>query len=244
MNRQSQINFGYLLLAMIGIFLLQQWLFASMTATRQVPFSTFEQYLKDGRISEVVITDNYITGKLKESGDRLRAVVTARVEPEMARFLSQYGVTYSRVIESHMFESVISWLAPTLIFFGIWLFFVRKLAEKQGMGGGLVSIGKSRAKVLVEKDTGVSFEDVAGVDEAKQELKEVVEFLKDPGHWGRLGARIPKGVLLVGPPGTGKTLLARAVAGEAGVPFFSISGSEFVEMFVGVGAARVRDLFE
>ncbi len=246
MNRQAQINFGYVLLAMLGIFLFQQWMIASMTETQTVPFSEFEQYLKDGRISDVVISDQYITGKLKDSGDRLKAVVAARVEPELAGFFDQYGVTYTRVIESHFLENVLSWVAPTLIFIGIWLFFVRRLAEKQGMGGGggFVSIGKSRAKVFVEKDTGVSFDDVAGVDEAKQELQETVEFLKNPQQWGRLGARIPKGVLLVGPPGTGKTLLARAVAGEAKVPFFSISGSEFVEMFVGVGAARVRDLFE
>ncbi|RMH61929.1 MAG: ATP-dependent metallopeptidase FtsH/Yme1/Tma family protein [Zetaproteobacteria bacterium] len=245
MNRQAQINFGYVLVAMLGIFLLQQWLINSMTETQTVPFSEFERYLKDGRITDVVISDRYMTGKLK-GGDHVRAVVAARVEPELAAFLGRYGVTYTRVIESHMLENVLSWVAPTLIFIGIWLFFVRRLAEKQGMGGGggFVSIGKSRAKVYVEKHTGVSFDDVAGVDEAKQELMETVEFLKNPREWGRLGARIPKGVLLVGPPGTGKTLLARAVAGEAGVPFFSISGSEFVEMFVGVGAARVRDLFE
>ena len=133
---------------------------------------------------------------------------------------------------------------PALVFFGVWFLLVRRMAEQQGLGGGFMSIGKSRAKVYVEKKTGVTFNDVAGVDEAKAELQEVVEFLKDPKEYGRLGARVPKGVLLVGPPGTGKTLLARAVAGEAGVPFFSITGSEFVEMFVGVGAARVRDLFE
>src|SRR5690606_12899390 len=135
------------------------------------------------------------------------------------------------------------WLIPIGLFFAIWMFFFRRFAEKQGMGG-FMSVGKSRAKVYVESDTGVSFVDVAGVDEAKRELEEIVDFLKDPEGYGKLGARAPKGILLVGPPGTGKTLLARAVAGEAGVPFFSISGSEFVEMFVGVGAARVRDLFE
>ena len=134
-------------------------------------------------------------------------------------------------------------MLPVLIFFGIWAFFIRRIADKQGLGG-LMSVGRSRAKIYVEKVTGVTFDDVAGADEAKDELKEVVNFLKDPERYGRLGARVPKGILLVGPPGIGKTLLARAVAGEAGVPFFSISGSEFVEMFVGVGAARVRDLFE
>ena len=135
-------------------------------------------------------------------------------------------------------------MVPGLVFVGLWFFVIRRFADKQGGIGGLMSIGKSRAKVYVQTDTGVSFADVAGVDEAKDELMEVVDFLKHPKEYGRLGAHIPKGVLLVGPPGTGKTLLAKAVAGEARVPFFSISGSEFVEMFVGVGAARVRDLFE
>jgi cell division protease FtsH len=131
-----------------------------------------------------------------------------------------------------------------VVFFGLWWFVMRKFAEKQGLGGGFLAVGKSKAKIYMEKDVKVSFGDVAGVDEAKDELKEVVEFLRNPGDYGRLGGRLPKGILLVGPPGTGKTLLARAVAGEAGVPFLSINGSEFVEMFVGVGAARVRDLFE
>ncbi len=244
MNKGQKIHFIYFMLAILGIFLLQQWLFTTMTATRTVPFSQFEKYLKEGRISEVVIGDRYISGRLKDENQRVRTIVAAKVEPDLAAYLDKFGVTYSRVVESHLLETLMSWLAPTLIFFGIWLFLIRRLAEKQGMGGGFVSIGKSRAKVYVEKNTGVTFDDVAGVDEAKQELQEVVEFLKDPRQYGRLGARIPKGVLLVGPPGTGKTLLAKAVAGEAGVPFFSISGSEFVEMFVGVGAARVRDLFE
>ncbi len=138
---------------------------------------------------------------------------------------------------------MLSWILPSLVFFGLWWLLIRKLVQRQGMGG-LMQIGQSRAKVHVTQDTGVTFADVAGVDEAKQELVEVVDFLKHPADYGRLGAHIPRGVLLVGPPGTGKTLLAKAVAGEAGVPFFSMSGSEFVEMFVGVGASRVRDLFE
>jgi len=139
--------------------------------------------------------------------------------------------------------NVLSWALPVAFFFGIWMLFIRRLADGSGFGG-LMSVGKSNAKVYVEQDAKVTFADVAGVDEAKAELAEIVAFLKDPDGYGRLGARMPKGVLLVGPPGTGKTLLARAVAGEAGVPFFSISGSEFVEMFLGVGAARVRDLFQ
>jgi cell division protease FtsH len=143
-----------------------------------------------------------------------------------------------------LLRDILSWVLPVVVFFGLWMFVFRKIAEKQGFGGGFMTVGKSKAKVYVETDTKVTFADVAGVDEAKAELEEIVDFLKDPQKHGRLGGRMPKGVLLVGPPGTGKTLLARAVAGEAGVPFFSISGSEFVEMFVGVGAARVRDLFE
>jgi cell division protease FtsH len=147
------------------------------------------------------------------------------------------------VVENTFVRDLLSWILPVLFFFGLWVLFVRRMADKQGFGG-LMSIGKSKAKLYVEKDTKVSFADVAGVDEAKEELMEIVDFLKRPKEYGRLGARVPKGVLLVGPPGTGKTLLARAVAGEAAVTFFSISGAEFVEMFVGVGAARVRDLFQ
>ncbi|MCK6422943.1 MAG: AAA family ATPase, partial [Aquabacterium sp.] len=149
------------------------------------------------------------------------------------------------VVGETTITDVLSWVVPALVFFALWFFLIRRFADRMGGGmGGFMSIGKSRAKVYVERDTGVTFADVAGVDEAKAELQEIVAFLKDPQGYGRLGARMPKGVLLVGPPGTGKTLLAKAVAGEAAVPFFSISGSEFVEMFVGVGAARVRDLFE
>jgi cell division protease FtsH len=151
-------------------------------------------------------------------------------------------VTFTGEVESTLVTDLLSWVVPALLFFGVWMFLSRRVA--QGLGGGLMSIGKSKAKIYVEADTGVRFDDVAGVDEAKDELREIVEFLKNPQQYGRLGARMPKGILLVGPPGTGKTLLAKAVAGQAKVPFFSISGSEFVEMFVGVGAARVRDLFE
>ena len=150
---------------------------------------------------------------------------------------------FSGAIESNFLRDLLSWVLPIALFFGVWMFMYRRFASQQGFGG-LMSVGRSKAKVYVETDTKTTFADVAGVDEAKEELKEIVAFLKDPTSYGRLGARVPKGMLLVGPPGTGKTLLARAVAGEAGVPFFSINGSEFVEMFVGVGAARVRDLFE
>jgi cell division protease FtsH len=169
--------------------------------------------------------------------------LAARVDPDLAAKLAAHGVTVNGVPSGGLVATLLSWILPAAVFYGIWYFLIRRFADRQGLGG-MMSIGKSRAKVYVEKDTKVTFADVAGVDEAKFELQEVVSFLKDPKTFGRLGARVPKGILLVGPPGTGKTLLARAVAGEAGVPFFSISGSEFVEMFVGVGAARVRDLFE
>src|SRR4030095_2131425 len=161
--------------------------------------------------------------------------------------LEKYGVTYRGATESGLgvlLRNILSWVLPVVVFFGLWMFVFRTISEKHGVGGGFMTVGKSKAKVYVETDTKVTFADVAGVDEAKAELQEIVHFLKDPKKYGRLGGRMPKGVLLVGPPGTGKTLLAKAVAGEAKVPFFSISGSEFVEMFVGVGAARVRDLFQ
>ncbi|HZA67018.1 MAG TPA: ATP-dependent zinc metalloprotease FtsH, partial [Geminicoccaceae bacterium] len=170
--------------------------------------------------------------------------VTTRVDPAFAQELEKYGVTFRGGSDENFFTTLLSWVLPALIFFGIWIFLLRRMAAG-GMGaGGLMSIGKSRAKIYVEKDTKTTLADVAGVDEAKAEVQEIIDFLKNPKSYGALGARLPRGVLLVGPPGTGKTLLARAVAGEAGVTFLSISGSEFVEMFVGVGAARVRDLFE
>jgi cell division protease FtsH len=159
-----------------------------------------------------------------------------------AEKLQRSGVRFTGEIESTFLRDLLSWVVPTALFIGVWMFLLRRMGG--GIGGGLMQIGKSKAKVYVEADTGVTFDDVAGVDEAKAELQEIVTFLRNPQQYGRLGGRMPKGILLVGPPATGKTLLARAVAGEAKVPFFSISGSEFVEMFVGVGAARVRDLFE
>ncbi|MHB1075813.1 ATP-dependent zinc metalloprotease FtsH [Thiobacillus sp.] len=243
MEQKTQWNLAYWLIALLLLLTLQDWWQTARTV-EPVPYSAFEQALKDGRVAEVLVSDTTLTGKLKTPDVRGKTVIVAtRVEPDLAARLSQYGVPYTRVVESTFLRDVLSWILPAVAFFAVWFFLFRKFAEKQGMGG-FMTLGKSRAKVYVEKDTGVTFADVAGVDEAKAELAEVVAFLKDPQEYGRLGARIPKGVLLVGPPGTGKTLLAKAVAGEAGVPFFSISGSEFVEMFVGVGAARVRDLFE
>jgi cell division protease FtsH len=243
---KTQWNVGYWLLAIVGLL----WMQSIWQATRSVepvPYSQFEKALAEGRVAEVVIGETTITGKLKSPDPGGKTVIVAnRVEPGVAERLSRYDVPYTRVVQSTLLRDILSWVVPAAVFFGLWYFLIRRFADKMGGGGigGFMNIGKSRAKIYVEKNTGVTFADVAGVDEAKAELQEIVAFLKNPQDYGRLGARMPKGVLLVGPPGTGKTLIAKAVAGEAGVPFFSISGSEFVEMFVGVGAARVRDLFE
>ena len=242
-QRRQAITTGYLIAAAIGMLVLQ-WVIATYNTVETIPYSQFEQLVSEGKVSEVAVGQDSIQGKLKEKlPDGKQAFVTARVDPALAEKLASKGITVTGVPSGGLFQTILSWVVPALMFYLVWVFLFRRIAERQGFGG-LMSIGKSRAKVYVEKDTKVTFADVAGVDEAKFELQEVVSFLKDPGSYGRLGAHVPKGILLVGPPGTGKTLLARAVAGEAGVAFFSISGSEFVEMFVGVGAARVRDLFE
>lgn len=242
-DKKTQINFWYVIVAILGVLLIQN-LYSQYTKVEPIPYSKFHELLDQDRIAEIAITENHIYGSLKEqSSDGLKDFVTTRVEPELADKLDQHHVIYTGIVQSTWMRDLLSWLLPMAIFFGIWLFIIRRM-NPGGMSGGLMSIGKSRAKVFVETEMKVTFADVAGVDEAKEELAEIINFLKDPQGYSRLGGRVPKGVLLVGPPGTGKTLLARAVAGEANVPFFSISGSEFVEMFVGVGAARVRDLFE
>ena len=243
MNRSARFNLAYLLAAVGLVLLVQHW-WTEAQRVEPVPYSEFEQALAEGRLSEVVVTDTQVLGTLRHADEHGRTQIAAqRVEPELAERLSRYDVPYRRVVGGSWLHDFLSWVVPSLVMLGVWLFVVRRVMGRPD-ATGFLSVGKSRAKVYVEQNTGVTFDDVAGVDEAKEELQEIVRFLKDPKGYGRLGARIPKGVLLVGPPGTGKTLLARAVAGQAGVPFFSISGSEFVEMFVGVGAARVRDLFE
>src|SRR5579862_2404855 len=242
MDKRAQFHLWYVVAAILGVLLLQQlWVQSQQTAV--IPYSQFLDDLKSGKIDEVRVSGDYIEGQYKEAQEGRKQFVTTRVPPEIATQLTQYNVKFSGAVQSNFLTSILSWILPTLFFFGVWYFVFRRFANQQGLGGGFMAVGKSKAKVYVETDTKVTFDDVAGVDEAKDELKEVVAFLKNPEEYSRLGARIPKGILLVGPPGTGKTLLARAVAGEAGVPFFSINGSEFVEMFVGVGAARVRDLF-
>ena len=242
MNKKQQLNLVYLFVALWGVVLFQS--FWGHTASQaQLSYSEFERYLQQGWLKDLVVDQQTIRGSFKDSIDGKDHFVTPRVDIDLAEKLAPYNVDYKGVVSGGPLATLIGWIAPALVFFLVWFLMFRKFADKQGMGG-MMNIGKSKAKVLVEKDTGVTFDDVAGVDEAKEELVEVVQFLKEPGRYSRLGAHIPKGVLLVGPPGTGKTLIARAVAGEAGVAFFSISGSEFIEMFVGVGAARVRDLFE
>ena len=243
MDRKTQLNLWYVLLALVASVAIQRW-WTESQRVEPLPYSQFLALVEQGKVKDAYVTDQFIRGTLTEPiPDGRTLFVTTRVEPELAAKLAEHGVTVTGVVESTWLRDVLSWILPVLFFFGVWMFVFRRIAERQGMGG-LMSIGKSKAKVYMEREVKVRFDDVAGVDEAKEELREIVDFLKDPRSYGRLGARVPKGVLLVGPAGTGKTLLARAVAGEAGVPFVSSSGSDFVEMFVGVGAARVRDLFE
>ena len=242
-NKQKTWNMWYLVAAILAALALQQ-IWTTSRQTEAIPYSEFEQLVTDKKIAEVVIDSDMIEGTLKEpAADGKTKFVTVRVDPAIADKLVTEGIKVTGAPPTGFIGTILAWTVPAIIFYFLWIFLARRFAGGQGLGG-LMTVGKSRAKVYVETDTKVTFKDVAGVDEAKFELQEIVAFLKNPKSFGRLGARAPKGILLVGPPGTGKTLLARAVAGEAGVSFFSISGSEFVEMFVGVGAARVRDLFE
>jgi cell division protease FtsH len=241
-EKKTQINLWYVLAAVFAMLLIQDFITASRQ-TETLPYSEFKRLVAEGKVAEAVVGPTSITGRFREPQDGRPFFVTQRVDESLAEDLAKGGVIFTGAVQSTFLTTLLSWIVPALVFFGLWFFLIRRFADKAGFGG-MMTVGKSKAKVYVEKDTGTTFADVAGADEAKAELEEIVAFLKDPATHSRLGARSPKGVLLVGPPGTGKTLLARAVAGEAGVPFFSISGSEFVEMFVGVGAARVRDLFE
>ena len=262
-NRQkTQFSLVYLFIALMVVFGVQSWIRAPRTV--DIPMSQFLTLVHEGKVLRVSLGEREIQGILKPGalptppagpGDRLRQLLGAEQGPtvfttaripatddyDVVRELQNAKVEFSGRIESTFWRDLISWLVPLVLMAGLWLFLMRR------MGGGptqALSFGRSKAKIYDRKELKTTFADVAGVDEAKAELMEVVDFLKNPKKYQRLGGRIPKGVLLVGPPGTGKTLLARAVAGEADVPFFFLSGSEFVEMFVGVGASRVRDLFE
>ena len=228
------------LVVVLAVLIARPW---RTSASTEVPYSTFLSYLDSGIVAHVDVTDRQLRARLKPAGTTPRGdVVTIRVDPGLGDLLRARGVAFGGHLQSGWTETLLSWFLPTLVFLGVWMYLMRRMQSQQGTG--VLGFGRSGAKVYAERGIAVTFGDVAGVDEAKAELREIVAFLKDPTRFGRLGARIPKGILLVGPPGTGKTLLARAVAGEAGVPFLSINGSEFVELFVGIGAARVRDLFK
>ena len=246
---------GYLVAMVLTIFLVQSFLFAPHAES--LSYSDFKTLLRNGKVSDLTLDRQGISGTVVTDGlqglvpkDRLEALqraggstrfTTVRVDdPSLVAELEAAHVKFTGHVESSWISTLLSWVLPTLIFMGVWLFLMRRMS---GVPGGLTTFGKSKARVYLQHSTGVTFEDVAGIDEARGELMEIVDFLKAPDRYQRLGGKIPKGVLIVGAPGTGKTLLARAVAGEAGVPFFSLTGSDFVEMFVGVGAARVRDLF-
>ncbi len=214
------------------------------SGVESIPYSQFQKLLAEGKVAKIVIAGETLRGELTEKLPSGKTEFsTVKVANDLAGELSKHGVEYSATVTDTALGRILSWVLPPLLFVGVWMFAGRMMGGG-GIGGGLLSIGRSRAKLVAETDIKVTFDDVAGVDEAKEELAEIVNFLKRPEEFGRLGAHIPRGILLVGPPGTGKTLLARAMAGQAGVPFFTTTGAEFVEMFVGVGASRVRDLFE
>ena len=236
--KKTHFTIWYFLIAFLVILLIQNY-FVAKKAEDVIPYSEFKEALRAEKVKDITITDETING-VREMEKGARRFQTIRVvDPDLVKDLDAHNVKYTGKIDSKWLTNILSWILPLVFFFFIW----RILFSRIGPETGVMSFGKSRAKIYAEKEKKITFADVAGIDEAKEELKEVVEFLKNPGKFQRLGGKIPKGVLLVGTPGTGKTLLARAVAGEASVPFFSISGSDFVEMFVGVGAARVRDLF-
>ena len=240
---QKRVRFSiwYFIAAMFLFLWFQSY--TGVQQTEKISYSDFKQWAREGKVESLVVGPEQITGKLKgEEGKPARTFVSVRIEdPELVGQLEQKGIKFSGYVENKWLGTMISWLLPLGVFVFVWFFLMKRIS---GGPQGILSLGKAQVKIYGEKDVKVTFADVAGIDEAKGELEEVVQFLKDPEKSQRLGGRIPKGVLLVGAPGTGKTLLAKAVAGEAGVMFFSMSGSEFVEMIVGVGAARIRDLFK
>jgi len=241
MQKHYKFSIWYVLLGIWVVLIVQNYI-ASMFAAQVIPYSQFLNLLKAGKVAEIAVTANQIQGKMKVDGapGDFKLFKTIRVDPELSKMLEQYPVSFKGEIESTFLRDLFSWIFPLLLFVGVWYFLMKRMGGQQA---GFMTLGKNKAKIYMENELNVTFADVAGVDEAKQELVEVIEFLKTPAKFTDIGGRIPKGILLVGPPGSGKTLLAKAVAGESGVPFFSLSGSEFVEMFVGLGAARVRDLF-
>jgi cell division protease FtsH len=240
MEKTTKFNIWYIMAAIWGVVLLQEILFDQFKAT-VIPYSDFIKAVAEDRVVEIAIGQDRISGKLKaKEGEGEVLFSTVRVDPDLSQKLSGHNIKFSGQVESTFIKTLLSWFVPILLFFGIWYLMMRKLQSGQA---GMMSLGKNKAKIVGEKDIDTRFTDVAGADEAKEELQEIVDYLARPERYLEVGGQMPKGVLLVGPPGTGKTLIARAIAGEAGVPFFSMSGSDFVELFVGMGAARVRDLF-
>jgi len=240
MEKKTKFHIWYFILAIWGVILLQNFIFSQFRPV-VIPYSEFIQAVVDDKVIEISIGKDRITGKMKsgEKGDEI-LFTTIRVDTDLSQKLAEHKVKFSGQVENTFFKTLLSWVVPVFLFFGLWYFLMRRMQAGQA---GIMSFGKNKAKIVGEKDIQTRFNDVAGADEAKEELQEIINFLENSRLYQEIGGQMPKGVLLVGPPGTGKTLIARAVAGEAGVPFFSISGSDFVEMFVGMGAARVRDLF-
>jgi len=242
MSGRLRFSIWYALVALLVIIAIRRY---SSSPVKTLSYSEFVEAVTANRVASVSIGEDQIDGQFRVRTDSAEAatafnVIRVKDDKNLVHLLDEHGVDYLGTVPSP-WPKILSWVLPMVILVGIWFIILRRMG---GGSSGVMSIGKSKAKIYVETETKVTFGDVAGIDEAEEEVREVVEFLKEPERFRRLGGRIPRGVLLVGPPGTGKTLLARAVAGESGVPFFSLSGSDFVEMFVGVGAARVRDLFQ
>ena len=242
-EKHHKVSIWYFIIGIWVVLILQSYLASTYIVQTTIPYSEFVQKLKEGKIIEISIGERQIKGVMQGESVSEKEIHfrTVRVDPDTSELLDKYNVNYAATIESTLFRDILSWVLPVFLFVGIWFFLMKRLSAQQP---GFMTLGKNKAKVHKQEDIDVSFEDVAGVDEAVAELAEVIDFLKNPDKYLDFGGSLPKGLLLVGPPGTGKTLLAQAVAGESHVPFFSISGSEFVELFVGMGAARVRDLFD
>jgi len=234
----------FMIIAAIWLAFLLLNSFSTTAGIKSIPYSEFLRLAREGKVSEVAVSDNVIQGKMfpeDATTDKGEVFQTVRVDGKISEVLEQNGIEYTGKIESNFLSNLFAWIFPVLLFVGIWYVLMKRFQQQQG---GFMTLGKNKAKIYMDSDVQVKFEDAAGVEEAKQELVEIIDFLKEPERFTQIGGQIPRGILLVGPPGTGKTLLAKAVAGESKVPFFSLSGSEFVEMFVGLGAARVRDLFK